>query len=72
MAGRVPQLAARRDWDCGVGAYCGAVPVEFLSDVEVAAYGGYDGGPSREELDRVFFLDDADRTLVDRRRGEHN
>ena len=48
------------------------MPVEFLSDAEAAAYGRYDGGPSREELDRVFFLDDADRELVDRRRGEHN
>jgi hypothetical protein len=48
------------------------VPVEFLTDVEAAAYGRYDGGPSREDLDRVFFLDDADRELVDRRRGEHN
>ena len=48
------------------------VPVEFLTDAEAAAYGRYDGGPSREDLDRVFFLDDADRELVDRRRGEHN
>jgi len=53
-------------------AFLSSVPVEFLSDVEAAAYGRYDGGPSREELDRVFFLDDADRELVDRRRGEHN
>jgi len=48
------------------------VPVEFLSDAEAAAYGRCDGGLSREELDRVFFLDDADRELVDRRRGDHN
>jgi len=48
------------------------VPVEFLSDAEAAAYGRYDGGPSRVELDRVFFLNDADRELIDRRRGDHN
>lgn len=53
---------------------------EFLSDVEGVAYGRYDGDPSREELERVFFLDDADRALIatSRRkfarlhRGEHN
>jgi hypothetical protein len=40
------------------------VPVEFLSDAEAAAYGRYDGALSREDLDRVFFLDDADCTLI--------
>jgi TnpA family transposase len=48
------------------------VPVEFLSDAEAAAYGRFNGSPSREELDRVFFLDDADRELIDRRRGAPN
>jgi len=48
------------------------VPVEFLSDAEASAYGRYDGAPSREELERVFFLDDADRALIARRRSEHN
>lgn len=48
------------------------MPVEFLSDVEAGAYGRFGGAPSRVELERVFFLDDADRALVDRRRGAHN
>src|SRR5664279_908338 len=52
--------------------YRARVPVEFLSDVEAAAYGRFDGSPSREELDRVFFLDDADRKLIDKRRGAPN
>ena len=52
--------------------YRARVPVEFLSDVEAAAYGRFAGSPSREELDRVFFLDDADRKLIDRRRSAPN
>jgi TnpA family transposase len=48
------------------------VPVEFLAAAEAAAFGRFDGAVSREDLDRVFFLDDADRALIDRRRGAHN
>lgn len=47
------------------------MPVEFLTDDEAAAYGRYAGVPSRADLERVFFLDDRDRTLIERRRGEH-
>lgn len=47
------------------------MPVEFLTDDEAAAYGRYTGAPSQMDLERVFFLDDEDRALVDRRRGEH-
>jgi hypothetical protein len=43
------------------------VPVEFLTDDEAAAYGRYAGVPSQEELDRMFFIDDADRALIARR-----
>jgi TnpA family transposase len=47
------------------------MPVEFLTDDEEAAYGRYAGAPSQADLERVFFLDDEDRRLVDLRRGEH-
>ncbi|MFC4062898.1 DUF4158 domain-containing protein [Planomonospora corallina] len=47
------------------------MPVEFLTDDEAAAYGRFAGPPSRADLERVFFLDDEDRALVGRRRGEH-
>src|SRR5487761_1355256 len=47
------------------------MPVEFLTDDEAAIYGRYAGAPSQAELEKIFFLDDEDRALVDRRRGPH-
>ena len=47
------------------------MPVEFLTDDEAAAYGRYTEVPSQADLERVFFLDDEDRALAGRRRGEH-
>jgi hypothetical protein len=55
-----------------VGSYGVAVPVEFLTDDEATAFGRCGGCPSREELERFFFLDDGHRKLVCRRRGDHN
>lgn len=44
----------------------------FLSARQVAAYGCFEGPPSVEDLERFFFLDDADRVLLARRRGDGN
>ena len=54
-----------------VPLYFAAMPVEFLTDDEAGAYGRYAGDPSQVDLERVFFLDDTARALVDLRRGEH-
>src|SRR5260370_5409220 len=48
-----------------------AMPVEFLTDDGEATYGRFVAVPSQADLERVFFLDDEDRKLVDLRRGEH-
>ena len=39
--------------------------------MRAAAYGRSTGTPSQADLERVFFVDDDDRALVDLRRGEH-
>jgi hypothetical protein len=44
----------------------------FLTDVEAAAYGQFDGAPSKLELERYFFPDDEDKALIAQRRGDHN
>jgi|GEM_PF-1032960 len=49
------------------------VPVEFLTDEQAARFGRFaDQVPSQAELERFFFLDDGDRALIRRHRGEHN
>ncbi len=48
------------------------MPVEFLSDEEASAYGVYRGLPSQSDLEKLFFLDDADKQLIAKRRGAHN
>ena len=46
------------------------MPVDFLSDEQLAAYSHIVGVPSRSELERYFFLDDADLKLVNNRRPD--
>ncbi len=46
--------------------------VEFLTDEQAARYGSFHEAPSRAELERYFFLDDADREAVKAKRRSHN
>jgi hypothetical protein len=40
------------------------MPVEFLSDEQVGAYGRFTGELSAPEVERFIYLDDADRDLI--------
>jgi hypothetical protein len=48
------------------------MPTEFLTDAPEQAYGYFVGPPSNQQLAAYFHLDDADRELVNMRRGVHN
>ena len=48
------------------------MPVEFLSDEQVSAYGRFTRKLPAGGLERFFYLDDADRDLVARRRSDHH
>jgi TnpA family transposase len=48
------------------------VPVEFLTDEQAESYGTFRVEPTRPELERFFFLDDEDRRLIGKRRGDHS
>ncbi len=48
------------------------MPVEFLTDAQALAYGRFVDTPTRADLERFFFFDDADRKLIGSRRCDHS
>lgn len=43
-----------------------------LTDEQAEAYGTFGQDPTRPELERFFLLEDADRRLIGKRRGDHS
>lgn len=43
-----------------------------MTDEQATAFGSFADDPTRPELERFFFLDDEDRKLIAKRRGDHS
>lgn len=49
------------------------MPTKFLTDEQIGQFGRFVAvPPGQATLERFFFLDDADRDLIAKRRGDHN
>lgn len=48
------------------------MPVEFLTDEQARRYGRFAVPPTREQLDKYFYLDERDRRLIKDKRREYN
>ncbi len=48
------------------------MPVEFFTDEQARDYGRFAAPPTREQLDRHFYLDERDRRLIEEKRRDYN
>ncbi|PGR56526.1 Tn3 family transposase [Bacillus cereus] len=48
------------------------MPVEFLTQEQKANFGKFSESPTPEQLNKYFWFDDQDRSIISQMRGDHN